>query len=320
MIEIKVLLDLYIKGRFEEVIKLSDECDDGAAKFLKVRSYIALGKFNQALQQYFVYQDIIEANNLIEAIKVLVYLLLKNGYSFEAIRDEIVGYKDFPQQNYETQEFLDHLDEYLDETFENYKAENIEFRTDKEQFIKTIKDGKYDELIDTINYAKREEDISFNLIEEIENYLSEHSKFSVKYGILLRELVLAKSTKNIVFTKGDKYYIITPSDLYEKLIKEDLLIKEIYDNISLDTKDVTVVHYLRKIVDITRDVFCPEYLNTYEDAFDYLAACLCIVYRLIGANPFEDHFVLESSTIRISKFENYYSLLKDIILKWLETV
>ena len=108
--EFKDLLELYKQGKYLEVIQNADGVSDFNAKFLKVRSYYALDRFVEALNEYKNNEEILTKSNFAESIRLYVDILVKLNYDLPQILIQLGPYYDYPNLNLEVKDLLLNLE------------------------------------------------------------------------------------------------------------------------------------------------------------------------------------------------------------------
>lgn len=269
--EFRELLELYKNGKYQDVIDNAKGINDFNAVFLLLRSYIALNNFMEALKTYNEYREILENNNLIESMKVYLFLLVKTEASENKIQQEIEYFKDKNYVNQETEEFLCKLEKYVkmiqasEEPFEKYSIEEVieMLKSDDEAVVFTA-------LSELINDEKFK---SINLSPTIEKILKDKCKMSLTYGMLLDFLVSNSYKCNLLFKKDGIYFNVDPSGLTKLSLEQTKLIHQALSHIQSNEKNISIGDFVIKAIIKTSYQLAPKYITTLRELSSYVCAC-----------------------------------------------
>lgn len=268
--EFRELLELYKNGKYQEVIDHAESINDFNAVFLLLRSYIALNKFYDALQTYNKYREVLESNNLIESIKVYLFLLVKTEASEAKLEKEVEYFKDKNYINQETEEFLCKLEEYIkqvkndNKNFEKYSIEEVieMLKSDDETVV-------FSALSELINDDKFK---SINLLPTIENILKEKCVMNLTYGMLLDFLVSNSYRCNLFFKKDGVYFNIDPSTLTKQNLEQAKLVHQALSHIQSNEKNISIGDFVLKILVKSSYQLAPNYIKNLRELSSFVCA------------------------------------------------
>lgn len=295
--EFRELLELFKNGKYEEVISHVEEINDYNAIFLLLRSYIALNKYFDAIKTYQKFREVLENNNLIESIKVYLYLLVETGADDTRLQKEIDYFQDKNYVNQETEEFLCELNKYIEaikdnrKTFEKYSIEEVieMLKSDDEHLVFAA----LSEIIHDDKYRK------IDLMPTIAKILEERNVMDITYGMLLDTLVVNKYSCSLMFKNNGHYYKINPSDYSELNLKQDKLLSQALSHIQSNEKNISIGEFVMKTMVKYSYQLAPKYLTNISELSSFVVAC----YRLAS--------LIFKVTLNDDQVLSFYSELMD---------
>lgn len=272
--EFRELLELYKNGKYEEVIKEAENINDFNAIFLLLRSYIALNRDFEAIDAYQKFRESLESHNLIESIKIYLYLLVRTGADKYKMQKEIDYFRDKNYVNQETEEFLCKLDEYVEEIKESEKT--LEKYT-VEEVIEMLKSNDEHIVFAALNEIIRDEKYrSINLMPTIAEILNEKAYMSITYGMLLDFLVTNRFDCSLLFKNNGHYFKINPSELADLSIEQAKLVNQALAQIQSNEKNISIGNYVIKIIIKATYFLAPRYISNITE----MASFVCAIYQM----------------------------------------
>ena len=268
--EFRELLELYKNGKYQEVIDNAKKINDYNAVFLLLRSYIALDMFKEALENYYKYRELLENNNLIESMKIYLFLLVKMDVGRVKIDQEIDYFKDKNYVNQETEEFLCKLDLYVENI---RRIESVHDKYSTEEVIEMLKSD--DENVVFSGLGELLSDEKYNLINFfpiIEKILQEKCNFNFIYGLLLSFLISKNYKCKLLFKKNGAYYNFDPSEFTKRSIEQDKLIQQAVSHIQCNEKNITIGDFVIRTIIRSSYLLVPNFITTLREIASYVCA------------------------------------------------
>lgn len=309
--EFKDLLELYKQGKYEEVIKSAISINDFNAIFLLLRSYIVLKCYQNALNAYLTYRDYLENNNLVESIKIYLYLLIKLNTRSSKISDEIEYFRGKKYVNQETEEFLCKLEDYVDELKKDNETKEYFSNEEIITLLKSNDENKVASALNELVSNKSYEEINLPLI--ISGILKDKCELDCVYGMLLDYLIFVDYNDTFLCKSGNNYYQINPHNMVIEKNEQNNLIREAMNFIYAHEKNVTLLNLVSIYFLKGSYLLAPNFLKNSIECASYAVAIYEYVNTLLGLdkanldNSETYLYFLDKSNIEL--VDNYHSIL-----------
>lgn len=191
---------LFEKKQFDLIIKLTELSDDPKDRFLRVSSFMSLGKVNEALDEIEKYQSILEKNYPLQLMKIHFELLLSKKLYDEA-RLALNHYENLPYISQAVEEFMRDMkirieDEAHPSQNKTYSIDEIceilETETNQgivSQVVFSLKDYNINIYIDSLKIFLKRDNVhpnfrTYALILLVDNKFDEEIDFLSLNGII----------------------------------------------------------------------------------------------------------------------------------------
>lgn len=309
--EFKDLLELYKQGKYEEVVKNAISVNDFNAIFLLLRSYIVLKCYQNALNAYLTYRDYLENNNLVESIKIYLYLLIKLNAKTSKISQEIEYFRGKKYVNQETEEFLCRLEDYIDELKKDSEVKEYFSINEIIDLLKSNDENKVASALNELVSNKSYEEVNLPLI--ISGILKDKCEIDCIYGMLLDYLIFVDYNDTFLCKNGNNYYQINPHQMIIEKNNQNILIRNALNFIYAHEKNVTLLNLVSIYFLKGSYLLAPNFLTNNFECSSYAIAVYEYVNSMLGLekNNLENSetylYFLDKSNIEL--IDNYHSIL-----------
>ena len=184
---------LFEKKQYDLIIKLTELSDDPKDRFLRISSFVSLGKYDEALDEIEKYQSAIEKKYPLQLMKLHFELLLSKKL-FDEAKIALNHYENLPYISQEAEEFMrDMKDRIIEESHPKAKKtysfdeiddvlENVTNQGIISQVIFSLKDYNINNYIDSLKIFLTREDVhpnfrTYGLILLVDNRFNEEINF-----------------------------------------------------------------------------------------------------------------------------------------------
>ena len=184
---------LFEKKQYDLIIKLTELSDDPKDRFLRISSFVSLGKYDEALDEIEKYQSVIEKKYPFQLMKLHFELLLSKKL-FDEAKIALNHYENLPYISQEAEEFMrDMKDRIVEESHPKAKKtysfdeiddvlENVTNQGIISQVIFSLKDYNINNYIDSLKIFLTREDVhpnfrTYELILLVDNRFDEEISF-----------------------------------------------------------------------------------------------------------------------------------------------
>lgn len=305
----KKIKDLYIDGMYENIINQKIDYEDGEDILYYILSLEAIHKYEEALGTYYKYREIVENWDLISSSKALLYLLVYFK-KFKLINDEIEYFRGLPYINQETEEYLNSMNEYVDQVVEYFNQSE----PNKEANISMIKSMLYssskEEKLGAIKLLLDLDAQGVKSYDIVLDYLNSTAEFDMVYSILLEYAMYGGVTKRITFKKNGNYYSLIPSEYTTYVKTMESYISDELKYMGRTMKNISVYNYISIL-------FRPSFLYTLPEKLDKndLYCLLSVIVeeccKIFGVDPTQDNYFSELK-FKPENLEKYRAIVKTV--------
>lgn len=277
--DFKELLDLFREEKYEEVINKADLIADYNAKFLKIKSYLALKRVKEATEEYETNQDILYIHKPLETIKLFIEILVDSNCSYSEILNKLVPFYESPVLDVEVQNFLKNIEPYLREKIADRSKNEVVL--DNFELLYMITSENLSEItkaFDYINGHQNESRLDF-LYNEVANYLNDKTEFDSFFGYILSQLIRLGVKKAITFLKNEKYFMVVPANLKEKAEKSNGLYVKVLDYLSKTEEDKEAFGLIVDYAAVGYINVIPEYFENLGEVNTFFKACYLVAQK-----------------------------------------
>jgi hypothetical protein len=206
---------LFKKKQYDLVIKLTELSSDPKELFLRISSFVSLGKIDEALDTIEKYQSIVEKEYPYQLMKLHFELLLSKSLYDEA-RIALRHYEDLPYVSQEVEEFM----------------RDMKSRIEEETNPKQVKNYSMDEICDVLEKETNQGIVSRILFSlknyNVNIYIDSLKKFLIRedihpnfrtYGLIL--LVDNKYDEEISFLSIKGIIKVNPNKLFPPFMSKE---------------------------------------------------------------------------------------------------
>ena len=206
---------LFKKKQYDLVIKLTELSSDPKELFLRISSFVSLGKIDEALDTIEKYQNIVEKEYPYQLMKLHFELLLSKSLYDEA-RIALRHYEDLPYVSQEVEEFM----------------RDMKSRIEEEANSKQVKNYSMDEICDVLEKETNQGIVSRILFSlknyNVNIYIDSLKKFLIRedihpnfrtYGLIL--LVDNKYDEEISFLSIKGIIKVNPNKLFPPFMSKE---------------------------------------------------------------------------------------------------
>lgn len=305
------LLELYKQGKYEEVIEQSKDVNDFNAIFLRIRSYFALNRYVEALNDYKTHESIILKGNFVEAIKLYISILIKLNYDVAQILLQIGPYYEYPSLSKESQDFLMNIREFIEsESSKSISTKTSDIEYDDKTLISMLEGNNAVDMLQALAYIKlmyeNDEKLTY-YFDVIKKHLHSLIKFDLHYAILFNQLILIGDDDSYLFVKDGIYYQMSPKSCVDKLNKSNSFLTKCFKQLDENKKDIVINECLTRIFFMSYVYLAPTFLATDEEAEAFFYAGYTLALRLLGKDNSEiEKYNLQNINFElVSKYTKY---------------
>ena len=297
---------LFNNGNYKEIIKHKNEATDKEI-FIVLNSYNLLGDYKSSLEYFLINKEKLLESDFIKAVKMHIYLLVKNHKNECLIREEIEKYKNFKYINQEVEEFLENSDIYVSKTFDN-ENKTVDYKVD--EILKMLKSDDENVVFLALNEIINDEKYKvINVGALIEQILKEKTLMTESYNILLDFLIDSSYEANLLFIKDNKYYSINTLQLRENSLRQLNLIKRSIKKIQNQERDITLGNFVIKMIVKCSYFLTPNYILDLKHISSYIVAAYQIIASifknsLTGNESYQAFLKLSNEEI-VKEYKNF---------------
>ncbi len=319
--EFKDLLELYKQGKYLEVIQNADGVSDFNAKFLKVRSYYALDRFVEALNEYKNNEEILTKSNFAESIRLYVDILVKLNYDLPQILIQLGPYYDYPNLNLEVKDLLLNLEQYVRGRIkleENSDVEPGDILYDDETLFGLLESKNPTDIFDALSYIRSmfgADDRIVIFVDKIREILKSRTVFDLTYAILFNQLVLVGDGDYYLFNKNGHYYNVSPLSLSHKLEESNKYLDKCLALLEKYERDIVIKECATRLLLMGYVYLTPEFLDNISSANEFFYASYLTTLKLLHKESSEiEKFNIKK--INLNKVKIYEEVLKTVSREW----
>ncbi len=261
--------DLFEKGKFIEVLNMTEKCQNDEEYFFHFLSLLALDKNEDALLYLSDNHQALERFSLVDLINVHLNLLLRMDRHAEAYK-ALDYYRELPYESQEVEELLKNAEYGI----RNHEvAQSKSFTMSNEKVKKYLKSDDFEQFQTAIQYLSRPEIYIGAFEEELQDLLTNGKTQSIR-AITLLLMCEKKYEGNFAFNYFGKIIDVDPKALNAKA---DLSVVKRFKN-KIDKKckkDVTLIEIAMELFNqftINYFPYSPEVDDEgFEDPFISIA-------------------------------------------------
>lgn len=286
-------------GNYKEIIKRKNDAK-GKEIFIVLNSYNLLGDYKSSLEYFLFNKEKLLESDFIKAVKMHIYLLVKNHKNECFIRDEIDKYKNFKYINQEVEEFLESSDIYVSKTFD-VENKTVDYKIN--EILQMLKSDDENAVFLALNDIINDEKYKvINVGALILQILKEKTLMTESYSILLDFLIDSSYEANLLFVKDNKYYSINTLQLRENSLRQLNLIKNSIKKIQNQERDITLGNFVIKMIVKCSYFLTPDYILDLKHISSYIVAAyqiIALIFKnsLVGNKAYQTFLKLSNEEI-----------------------
>jgi len=305
----KKIKENFENGLYELVIEETINSKNPEDILYRIMSFECMHDYKNSYNCYIENRVLVENWDIISSAKTLFYLLVEQNKD-DLIPKEIEHFKDFSYVNQETEEFINNLENYINEIQENFKISKNHNNIDLDDIISKLNDGNRDEKLFAIQEIFNLEGKGISCDGIVADFLKKTSRFDTNYGLLLYYAITRKLNENVVFKKADKYYSMTPALFTDYVVETIAILNEKLKVMSSSEKNLSIIRYIILIAKPTFIYLLPYKINK-KDIDTLMGALVATASDIFDVDYSQDPYY-KTLTINQEIIEWFIEVIKEV--------